>query len=168
MIKKIGLLWEPLNPRRGMGLDPGDSTEVITKKPPGHGHGGRKVRFSLGWRVRWPILLIGPVVLIWGGALWIGKDALLGWLDSLPPTCPLKSWFGFKCAFCGMTHAMIRILFFDFRGATAENLLSVPLAGVSLTVLGLAAFSPVRLIHRKGLAWSALGILCSYAIFRNI
>jgi hypothetical protein len=118
------------------------------------------------------------VAFFWGIALWIGKTGLIAWLDSMPPTCPLRVWFGFKCAFCGMTHALIHFLFFDLQSAFTENLLSVPLFVLSLSGLVIFAIRPGSRdglqgwIQRSALgksgALSAIGLLAGYAILRNL
>jgi hypothetical protein len=130
--------------------------------------------------IKLPVLarfLLGAAGLVWVVFLRVGKPGVMGWLDSLPPACPLKIWFGIKCAFCGMTHAMVHLLYFDFGEAIRSNLLALPLFFTSIVVL---LFLATRSWHQagsgthllakekgKGGMWTALGILAAYAVIRN-
>jgi hypothetical protein len=97
------------------------------------------------------------------------KESLLAHLDSLPPVCPLKIFLGLKCAFCGMTHAFVHLLYLDFHEAYKANALSIPLAtGLLLAPLFMIIRYPWRpKLSSRGVVLSIL-VLGVYAVFRNL
>ncbi len=97
------------------------------------------------------------------------KEILLSHLDSLPPVCPLRIFLGLKCAFCGMTHAFVHLLYLDFHEAYKANALSIPLAtGLVLAPLFMLIRYPWRpKLSSRGVALSIL-VLGVYAVFRNL
>ena len=47
--------------------------------------------------------------------------------------CPIRAWFGFSCAGCGMTRAFMAVLRGDLIAAVHYNIMSVPLfLGIAL------------------------------------
>jgi hypothetical protein len=101
----------------------------------------------------------------------IGEKRAFGFLDDLPPSCPLKIFTGFPCAFCGMTHAFLHAVFFDWQKAFQANALSLPMmAGLLVLVLLLSLGVPLRVSprFRAKLPWAAFGILMGYALMRSI
>jgi|GEM_PF-6953792 len=90
------------------------------------------------------------------------KQALMDRLDSLPPVCPVRIFLGLKCAFCGMTHAFIHLLYLDVREAFAANALSIPLA------MGLLLWPLIwKFRSRQAALWGLL-VLSGYAVLRNL
>ncbi|MBU6154500.1 MAG: DUF2752 domain-containing protein [Bdellovibrionales bacterium] len=122
-------------------------------------------------------LILVIVVLLWGVAIQIGRDTLLRLLDSMPPSCPVKIWLGFKCAFCGMTHAFLHLVFFDIASARQDNPLSLPFFVVGVMALIFSAVLPARSrnlffrisasIDRVRFLWSSAILLIAFAVLRN-
>jgi hypothetical protein len=101
----------------------------------------------------------------------VGKDTLLHALNAFPPTCPTRIFFGIKCAFCGMTHALIHFVFFDWKAAFFENALAIPLFVLISAWIVLMSVRPERFNSPRLSALPAgigIGILMAYSILRNL
>ena len=115
-------------------------------------------------------LILGGMIFGYSVARFFGPKILFGFLDSLPPVCPMRILFKLKCSFCGMTHAFLHLFFGEFREAIQENALSVPLFFGLLTGAGLAAigrFPNGNERLRRRLALFSIGILILYTTARN-
>jgi hypothetical protein len=101
----------------------------------------------------------------------VGENWAFGFLDGLPPSCPFRILTGFPCAFCGMTHAFLHAVFFDWQGAYQANALSIPLIGGGLVLSVLLSLGvPLRVSprFRAKLVWVLLWVLVVYAILRTV
>jgi hypothetical protein len=91
-------------------------------------------------------------------------------LHVVPLKCPLKSFTGLSCAFCGMTHAWIALLRGEFQKSFQFNALGMPLVGVCV-FLFIAAFwlkKPISEIFPRRAVWAFVGIAVIYAVARNL
>ena len=122
---------------------------------------------SIRWLAR--AILLGTLLFTLGVHL-LGESAVLAILDASPKVCPLRLFFGLKCAFCGMTHAFVYFVFLDFKSATSENLFSVPFLMGSLSLSGFLAFRPDPWSDptRKRAALLAFFIALTYTVARNL
>jgi hypothetical protein len=84
------------------------------------------------------------------------------------PPCPLRRWTGLLCSFCGMTHSWIAIAKGDWGRATHENALGIPFFAATIVLAGtmLMRRKPVP-VPRQATA-TALIVLVTYAVVRNL
>jgi len=83
--------------------------------------------------------------------------------STLFPPCPFKALTGWVCPGCGSTRAMHCLL----HGQVLQALERNPLMVISLPILA-AMFAWPSIAKKPWVAWSALVILVSYGILRNI
>ena len=115
------------------------------------------------------LLVVLAAIGLWVHALTEASTAKI--LTESPLICPLKRFTGLKCAFCGMTHAWIALFQGRFAEAWQQNILSIPLFSVIVTLLVLAALKKLpnfALRTRRNAGIASLSILMLYAILRNL
>lgn len=79
------------------------------------------------------------------------------------PPCPFNALTGLYCPGCGSTRALHLLLHGQVVDALGRNLLMV----VSLPILGLMLARP-SVPRKQWVCWTALVVLISYGILRNI
>lgn len=60
--------------------------------------------------------------------------------------CPFRNIFGFPCPTCGMTHALISLICFDFNGYINYNPMALPMAITILIAFHLNLFKHKKIL----------------------
>jgi hypothetical protein len=135
--------------------------------------GAMEIAFTNNMRkhLPWMALLVGGISVVMFIRTFGELDSALRFLDSLPGVCPLKRATGLECAFCGMTHAVFKMVYGDFSGAMQSNALSLPMISIAgtLSVFKIFGYRPrIAALTNQVLIAGMLFIFLAYAILRNL